>query len=1277
MTIFRCTTILFILLISFQAPETPDRGPQSLNEIFNSSNSMANTTPANASPFTSISSFATTDSNLASNLLADDGPVQNIDDCISERAGNTRSAQQSSVVEKTQKPEDNELTANMNQEIVQLRAQNEELTGDLEVKRARLASLINSEEAQTAEHEKQVEELFIRIEKMQEDLKEQEANQRKLEEIAKSIRTVKYTNIQEEVVHDFLTPKYTLIRDHLRSKVTNIDLSFADRVPLLVFDTDNTGFIVNVVGFQGHHTEFKATLERIWSLLSIVQSAKDFYQRELNRTIKRIATDSLPKVTPRTQIWRQYTQHFLQIFKDKLIEYKKNFDEYIGDKRKSLIEGCVLDTLDKPWIGIRKDTDDYLRDHSLMQEIEPTKQKALEEFIKQNISQQHLKLDGQPDPKSIAVIQKFIDNVRQEFQTDPKYRGYEVKHFGMIPKLLERLMLYYSCFKIQLPLFGHADELLDKIDKNVVTTISTSTGSGKSTLLPALLVAEGYDKVIVTQPRRLPCQLICKRVNETMLIDVGKEAKKLAGWAVSGTERNPEGKVLYLTDGLLKERLLYDDNLITSQTKVNKSIVFFIDEVHERSVNIDLCLAFLARLLSTKPELKTKMRIIISSATLDASVPTLFRNIPQVGLAEFKMPQMGTLHPVTKNPRPNENILDIVQELCKKRKRHDQILCFVSSVGDVNQCCRLLDEISRGTLVAYPLVQSQHPSVQQANIEHGTIFFSTTIAETSLTFPCLKYVVDTGMINTPVYDIDSKRTVLKEVRAAESTIKQRLGRLGRTQPGDYYSLYSFVADHVPFPIPQICQSDLMNLEFSLRKSPLQKGLNYVKKFLPDRPNQAAIDKIIEALKHLNIVETGSSDQLTSHGKAIALLPDFGSLAMSKAVLDALCHRHCGHDLICLAAILGVLNTTMLFKSIPQNLKSPDGDFMTLLNVMNEILLIRQSVPTHQFNLESVCQVKGLTGVAHIIRQALRRYSTLEKLFNLSDQYRHAAQIKSGDWEMIARALLEGYSDNIFVSLRDLHDRNLHFVRYNGQSDTVAVLDLQSTLTRPLNTAPVSLVIARDIRHSTAIRAKAVLSFLGEIKAEWLEHKIERQVGLIDDEDAYISSANKYSNVLSKFSHRIGMQKNNNTVSLKGSAGVVLAAELHLRQEMTSELRFTLQELNTSTAHENFNRNLKSVMKMTHIFNPLIWRWQAETQTEITINNVTATETCEIIVKGRKSDNKKVRQEFDSFISWLRNCAVIRHPNAGKRIYLHSYVSSSLCIRCSPACSSPKNAQELS
>jgi HrpA-like RNA helicase len=298
-----------------------------------------------------------------------------------------------------------------------------------------------------------------------------------------------------------------------------------------------------------------------------------------------------------------------------------------------------------------------------------------------------------------------------------------------------------------------------------------------------LLVAEGYDKIIVTQPRRLPCTLISERVN-SMVND------NISGWAVSGAEEHVQAKILYVTDGLLKERLMNDENFITKNTTLNKSVVFFIDEVHERSVNIDFCLALFARLLKLNPELKTKMKVIISSATLDSSVPALYKTLPNCSFAEFNL-TLPILYAVTFHRVDKENILDLVQKLYSQRIRNDQILCFVGSTHDVYENCQLLKKITKGTIIAYPLVQSQSAIDQQKFIQQGTVFFSTTVAETSLTFPCLKYVIDTGVINMPVYELKLERTELREIKAAQSTTKQRRGRLGRTQPGEYYALYNY------------------------------------------------------------------------------------------------------------------------------------------------------------------------------------------------------------------------------------------------------------------------------------------------------------------------------------------------------------------------------------------------------------------------------------------------------------------------------------------------------
>jgi hypothetical protein len=387
--------------------------------------------------------------------------------------------------------------------------------------------------------------------------------------------------------------------------------------------------------------------------------------------------------------------------------------------------------------------------------------------------------------------------------------------------------------------------------------------------------------------------------------------------------------------------------------------------------------------------------------------------------------------------------------------------------------------------------------------------------------------------------------------------------------------------------------------------------------------------------------------LTKHGEALSKLPDFGSLSMSKSVYAALSHYNCGRDLIILSSILGVLNTTTIFKSIPQSIKSSDGDFMTLLNIMDQILLVKQSVQSEQFDLELVCKAKELTPIKHIIKQALRRYSNLEKTFNLSEDYKERAQIKSGRWENIAKALLYGYPANVFVSMKELQDKQHRFVRYQDNND-IAVLDLQSTLTRSISTAPVSLVLAKDIRHSSAVRARAVLSFVGEIKSSWIEYQIERKLTLNNEEQNFLNNDNRYTNAQALFSNRINMTFNNQTIVLKGPSGVVLDAELHLHQQMVKEFKFSLtnnKEPNTAQ-FINLERNLQAVMKMTYIFNPMKWRWAAQKQVDITIQ---ANTVCEITVKGRDTEVQNVKKEFDSFLYWLQNCAVIRHPNSGNYI----------------------------
>ena len=1105
----------------------------------------------------------------------------------------------------------------------------------------------------TDDEKKKLKELIKRIDELEKELENRKDYEKHLKELESKITTrTNYSTIPPEVMQIYLLGKGQLITKYLNDQQI-LPEYYVYKIPRLFFNENNKSeYNASLTGLRTHHYEFESILRRISYLSYETRRVKYTYKQEITKLLEsviKILTKPVRPLQP-SQTWKQYTNYFLKILKDKQQEHIEHFNEYIVEKSKLLTDRMITTVNFDPQSELQSNMEDYKKSNSFVDELEKIKYEALIEFIKQQIFLPQKQYDKKPTKESIKILNDFIERKKKELRTERIYKGLEVKHFQLISKLLQNIQLYHHCFQLQLPLFESAPDLLDKINENTVITVSTSTGSGKSTLLPALLIAEGYDKVLVTQPRRLPCTSICERVNSTMTSN--EDPERIAGWAVSGDESDVGSPILYLTDGLLKEQLLHDEDLITEQTKFNKSIIFFLDEVHERSINIDLCLALLARLLTKKPQLQSKMKLIISSATLDTSVPELFlQKLKTLKFGEFKMPKLGTLYPVKTHKRPNDNLIGLVEELNKTRRRNEQILCFVSSTAEALRGPRLLQEISGGSIIAYPLIQSQSAAEQQMYIENGSIFFSTTVAETSLTFPSLRYVIDTGMVNIPKYYFQTQQTILEKVRVAESTIKQRLGRLGRTQPGDYYALYDFKVDEKKFPTAQICQSELTTIELSLRKSPAREGLNRMKKFLPDEPQQEAIDMALKKLRRFGVIKPHPDENFTKDGEGIAKLPDFDSVEMSKAVYSALTRYKCGRDLIVISSILGVLNTSDVLLILPKQFKSADGDFMTLFNVMNKTLEAEQSISAKQFDLKQFCQQNGLEKAYQTLNQACRRYKTLQNSLKQSKDFQNQAQISSSRWELIGRALLEGYSAKVFVSLKELQLKTNRYTRYqSSKSDIdIAVLDRHSTLNRSYNSSPVSLIVARDIVSTSSVRVDGVLSFVGEIKPSWIQYEVDRKLELNDAEKNKLDTDKILSSAKQKFPD-VYTQLNGNELSMKGPSGSVLMFELSVLQKLVESRTFSLLSHvpPNSDEYATFKRNMKGILKMIRIFNPMKWRWENEEQVKINFEP-NSTDQLEITVTGRNSKNSLVREEFLTTALWLRNCVVIQTPNSGKYI----------------------------
>lgn len=207
-------------------------------------------------------------------------------------------------------------------------------------------------------------------------------------------------------------------------------------------------------------------------------------------------------------------------------------------------------------------------------------------------------------------------------------------------------ILTKTYYTLKLPIVEHLVDFNQLFNKNRLIVVKTGTGSGKSTVLPPYLVGLGMRKIMVTQPRRLPCSEIYKRV--ASIYGVGT-----VGYMVAGQSENPGAKLVYITDGLLKERLYkHEEDLANID-------VIMLDEIHERSRNIDLILLLLLKAMNKYKHLK----VILCSATVNDEILSMFDNSIPRAVFEVKIDGFQVNeHPIDEG----KPILDAVNELSGK-----------------------------------------------------------------------------------------------------------------------------------------------------------------------------------------------------------------------------------------------------------------------------------------------------------------------------------------------------------------------------------------------------------------------------------------------------------------------------------------------------------------------------------------------------------------------------------------------------------------------------------
>lgn len=436
-----------------------------------------------------------------------------------------------------------------------------------------------------------------------------------------------------------------------------------------------------------------------------------------------------------------------------------------------------------------------------------------------------------------------------------------------------------------LPIVQFEKKIVETVDQNPVVVIIGETGSGKSTQLSQMLHRKGYTNsgiVSVTQPRRVAAVSVSRRVAQELGVRLGEEV----GYAIRFEDRTSERtRIKYLTDGVLLRESL-------SNPELNQYSVIILDEAHERSLNTDILLGLMKRLVRRRA---SNLKVLITSATLDGEkVSKFFSDCPLLTVP-------GKLFPVEifySKERPTsylESSLKTAMDIHVREPEGD-ILIFMTGQDDIEKLVskledkvRSLEEGSCMDAIILPLHGSLPPEMQvrvfsppPPNCRRFVV--ATNIAETSLTVDGVVYVIDSGYVKQRQYNPATGMYSLDVVQISKVQANQRAGRAGRTRPGKCYRLYPsrvYNDDFLDVTVPEIQRSSLAGSVLYLKSLDLP-DIDILKFDFLDPPSTESLE---DALKQLYLIDAiDENGSITSIGRTMAELPLEPSL--SRTLIEA-------------------------------------------------------------------------------------------------------------------------------------------------------------------------------------------------------------------------------------------------------------------------------------------------------------------------------------------------------------------------------------------------------
>ncbi|MGX1368998.1 ATP-dependent helicase HrpA [Streptomyces canus] len=454
----------------------------------------------------------------------------------------------------------------------------------------------------------------------------------------------------------------------------------------------------------------------------------------------------------------------------------------------------------------------------------------------------------------------------------------------------------------QLPVSQKKDDIAAAIRDHQVVIVAGETGSGKTTQIPkiCLELGRGVKGMIGhTQPRRIAARTVAERVAEELDTPLGEAV----GWKVRFTDQvNPDATfVKLMTDGILLAEIQTDRELRAYDTII-------IDEAHERSLNIDFLLGYLAQLLPKRPDLK----VVITSATIDPErFSRHFGDAPIVEVSGRTYPVEVRYRPLLEEDSEDSDrdqitaICDAVEELQGEGK--GDILVFLSGEREIRDTADALVKKNYRFTEVLPLYARLSHAEQHRVFQPHTgrrIVLATNVAETSLTVPGIKYVIDPGFARISRYSHRTKVQRLPIEAISQASANQRKGRCGRTSDGVCIRLYSeedFEA-RPEFTDAEILRTNLASVILQMTAA----GLGDIEKFpFIDPPDHRNIRDGVQLLQELGALDPAQKDvrkRLTDTGRKLAQLPVDPRLA--RMVLEA-DKNGCAREVMVIAAALSI------------------------------------------------------------------------------------------------------------------------------------------------------------------------------------------------------------------------------------------------------------------------------------------------------------------------------------------------------------------------------------